>query len=48
MQFREGAGFIVLAGRTPAGGEIMAPLMPSRGLVPPGETLLDSSCAIDP
>jgi CDP-diacylglycerol pyrophosphatase len=34
MQFADGAGFIVLAGRTPR--------------VPPGETLLDSSCAIDP
>ena len=34
MQFADGAGFIVLAGRTP--------------LVVPGETLLDSTCAIDP
>jgi CDP-diacylglycerol pyrophosphatase len=34
MQFAEGAGFAVLAGRTP--------------MVAPGETLLDSTCALDP
>ena len=48
MQFAEGAGFIVLAGRTPAGGEITVPLPGRPGLVAPGETLLDSTCAIDP
>jgi CDP-diacylglycerol pyrophosphatase len=48
MQFADGAGFVVLAGRTPAGGELAAALATGRGLVPPGETLLDSSCAIDP
>lgn len=52
MRFAEGDGFIVLAGRTPAGGGMTLPLplpLPLRhGLVPPGETLLDSTCAIDP
>jgi CDP-diacylglycerol pyrophosphatase len=48
MRFAEGDGFAVLAGRTPAGGEITLPLATSRGLVPPGETLLDSTCAVDP
>jgi CDP-diacylglycerol pyrophosphatase len=48
MQFAEGAGFVVLAGRTAAGGEMMTvPLPPPPGLVAPGETLLDSTCAID-
>jgi CDP-diacylglycerol pyrophosphatase len=48
MQFAEGAGFVVLAGRTPAGGEITLPLPARRGMVAPGERLLDSTCAIDP
>jgi CDP-diacylglycerol pyrophosphatase len=47
MQFADGAGFAVLAGRTPAGGENAVQLLTSRGLVAPGETLLDSTCAID-
>jgi CDP-diacylglycerol pyrophosphatase len=46
MQFTDGAGFIALTGRTPAGAE--AALMPvQHGLVPAGETLLDSTCAVD-
>jgi CDP-diacylglycerol pyrophosphatase len=48
MQFADGAGFAVLAGRTPAGGETALPQPTSRGLVPPGETLLDSTCTADP
>ena len=48
MQFAQGAGFAVLAGRTPAGGENAVQLLTTRGLVAPGETLLDSTCAIDP
>jgi CDP-diacylglycerol pyrophosphatase len=48
MQFADGAGFIVLAGRTPAGGETAVELPTTPGLVAPGETLLDSTCAIDP
>ena len=48
MQFAEGPGFVVLAGRTPAGGEITLPLPVNLGLVAPGETLLDSTCAIEP
>jgi len=48
MQFADGAGFIALAGRTPAGGENAVELLTTRGLVAPGETLLDSTCAIDP
>ena len=47
MQFANGAGFIELAGRTPAGAE--AVLLPvQERLVPAGETLLDSTCALDP
>jgi CDP-diacylglycerol pyrophosphatase len=48
MQFADGAGFAVLAGRTPAGGENAVQLVTSHRLVAPGETLLDSTCAIDP
>jgi CDP-diacylglycerol pyrophosphatase len=48
MQFAEGPGFIALTGRTPVGGETVLPLPTRQGLVPPGETLLDSTCAIDP
>lgn len=47
MQFAEGAGFVVLAGRTPHGAEALLPLPTQPGLVAPGETLLDSTCAID-
>jgi len=45
MRFADGPGFIVLTGRTPSGGAALLP--PAPGLVPPGETLLDSTCAID-
>jgi CDP-diacylglycerol pyrophosphatase len=48
MQFTEGPGFAALAGRTPAGGELTLSEPTHNGLVPPGETLLDSTCAIDP
>ena len=48
MQFAEGPGFAALAGRTPVGGELTGPLPTPEGLVPPGETLLDSTCAVDP
>ena len=44
-QFADGAGFIVLTGRTPTRAALLLPL--ARGLVPPGETLLDSTCAAD-
>jgi CDP-diacylglycerol pyrophosphatase len=45
-QFHDGPGFIVLAGRTPTREALLLPL--AQGLVPPGETMLDSSCALDP
>lgn len=44
--FRDGPGFIVLAGRTPPREALLLPR--AQGLVPPGETVLDSSCAVDP
>jgi len=44
-QLPEGPGFIVLAGRTPTREALPLPLAP--GLVPPGETMLESSCALD-
>ena len=44
--FREGPGFILLAGRTPHREALLLPR--ARGLVPPGETMLDASCAVDP
>jgi CDP-diacylglycerol pyrophosphatase len=43
--FPEGPGFIELSGRTPTRVELLGPLPPGR--VPPGETVLDGSCAID-
>ncbi len=46
MAFAEGPGFVALAGPTAPRGDPLPRLM--RGLVPPGERLLDSSCAIDP
>jgi CDP-diacylglycerol pyrophosphatase len=46
-RFKDGPGFIVLAGRTPTRAAVMlGERVP--GEVAPGETLLDSSCAIDP
>jgi len=45
MSFDDGPGFIVLAGRTAEGPAALLP--PAPGLVPPGETLLDSTCAVD-
>jgi CDP-diacylglycerol pyrophosphatase len=47
MTFDDGAGFIVLAGRTPTRAALLAG-PPANGLVPPAETVLDSSCAVDP
>jgi len=47
MQFDDGPGFIVLAGRTPSSAALLTG-PPGHGLVPPGETLLDSSCAVEP
>jgi CDP-diacylglycerol pyrophosphatase len=41
----EGPGFILLAGRTAEGPAALLP--PAPGLVPPGETLLDSTCVVD-
>jgi len=41
----EGPGFIVLAGRTPRREALLLPR--PEGLVAPGETLLDSTCAVD-
>jgi CDP-diacylglycerol pyrophosphatase len=46
MQFRDGPGFLLLAGRTPTRTQELLGIKPP-GLVAPGETLLDSSCAID-
>jgi CDP-diacylglycerol pyrophosphatase len=45
-QFDDGPGFVLLAGRTAVG--VAALLPPPAGRVPPGETLLDSSCDADP
>jgi len=45
-QFDDGPGFIVLAGRTPTRPGLLGPR--PAGLVAPGETLLDSTCAVDP
>jgi CDP-diacylglycerol pyrophosphatase len=45
-QFADGPGFIVLAGRTPTRDALLG--APGKGLVAPGETLLDATCAIDP
>ncbi len=47
MQFDDGPGFVVLAGRTPTSAALLIG-PPHQGLVPPGETLLDSTCAVDP
>jgi CDP-diacylglycerol pyrophosphatase len=50
VRFKDGPGFIVLTGRTPSRDELGINLLgaPGKGLVSPGETLLDSSCAVDP
>jgi len=45
MQFQDGPGFLLLAGRTPTRTQLLLGVRP-RGLVAPGETLLDSRCAI--
>jgi CDP-diacylglycerol pyrophosphatase len=45
VQFTDGPGFIVLTGRTPSREALLLPL--AKGLVPPGETMLDSTCAAD-
>jgi CDP-diacylglycerol pyrophosphatase len=45
-QFKDGPGFIVLTGRTPTRAALLN--APVAGLVAPGETLLDATCAIDP
>lgn len=45
-QFADGPGFIVLTGRTPTRDVLLGTL--AKGLVAPGETLLDASCAVDP
>jgi CDP-diacylglycerol pyrophosphatase len=42
----EGPGFLVLAGRTPTRADVLLGIR-HDGLVASGETLLDSSCAID-
>ncbi len=49
-QFKDGPGFIVLTGRTPTRAALLAgPINGlAAGLAAPGETLLDSTCAIDP
>jgi CDP-diacylglycerol pyrophosphatase len=44
-RFADGAGFVLLAGRTGAG---LTAVLPSEGQVPPGEKLLDSRCALPP
>jgi CDP-diacylglycerol pyrophosphatase len=46
MEFKEGPGFLVLAGRTPTRTELLLGTR-RNGLVAPGETLLDARCAID-
>jgi CDP-diacylglycerol pyrophosphatase len=45
-QFADGPGFIVLTGRTPTRAAVLLGA-PGKGLVAPGETLLDANCAID-
>jgi CDP-diacylglycerol pyrophosphatase len=47
MEFKEGPGFMVLAGRTPARAQVLLGIR-RNGQVAPGETLLDASCAVDP
>ena len=44
-QFSDGPGFIVLTGPTPTRDALLG--APARGLVAPGETLLDATCAVD-
>ena len=39
VEFKDGPGFIVLAGRTPTRDALLGA---------PGETMLDATCAIDP
>jgi CDP-diacylglycerol pyrophosphatase len=46
MEFKEGPGFMVLAGPTPTRQELLRGVS-GNGLVAPGETLLDASCAVD-
>jgi CDP-diacylglycerol pyrophosphatase len=46
-QFADGPGFIVLTGRTPTRDALLLGA-PAKGLVAPGETLLDDTCAISP
>jgi hypothetical protein len=46
VEFKDGPGFIVLAGRTPTRDALLG--APGKGLVAPGETMLDATCAIDP
>jgi CDP-diacylglycerol pyrophosphatase len=46
-QFADGPGFMVLTGRTPT-RDALLPAAPGKGLVRPGETLLDATCAVSP
>jgi CDP-diacylglycerol pyrophosphatase len=46
MQFHDGPGFLLLAGRTPTRTQALLGIRPS-GLVAPGETLLDARCAVE-
>jgi CDP-diacylglycerol pyrophosphatase len=46
-QFADGPGFIVLTGRTPTRDALLLGA-PAKGLVMPGETLLDATCATSP
>ncbi len=46
MEFKEGPGFMVLAGRTPTRVGVLLGIR-GAGMVAPGETLLDASCAVD-
>jgi CDP-diacylglycerol pyrophosphatase len=51
MQFKDGPGFIVLAGPTPTRDALLGDALAGtlgKGLVAPGETQLDSTCAVDP
>jgi CDP-diacylglycerol pyrophosphatase len=50
MRFKDGPGFIVLAGPTPTREALLGDTLSGtlgKGLVAPGETQLDSTCAVD-
>jgi len=50
MQFKDGPGFIVLAGPTPTRAAMLGDALTGtlgKGLVAPGETQLDSTCAVE-